>query len=541
MNRTRIGLLLLGIGCLAGLATLNAQESKPPNPPASSATATAPNVASPTFDDAVRLYRTGKFDAAIQEYQALENGPQAALAYAGITRAYLRKNDPQDAYAAAAKAVELAPDAPDTKVALGDIYFRQGKIIEADHEYVAVVNGGGKIARAYLGLARTSSANSYYHREKQMIDRAHALDPDDPEIALFWIATLPLSDRIKALGDFLAQDTNDGPEVRKLLKQQLVLLQGEASAPAHQCRMVSKVRSTQSDLKLLFDGPNRPRGYGLDIKLNGTSARLLLDTGAGGILVDRTIAEKAGVKQIVPTYVGGVGDNGLVAAFVGHADSIQVGEIEFQDCDIRVEDRNSVVGRDGLIGADVFSHFLVDLNLPDKKFQLSELPPRPGEPAGAASLESGLNPELRFYDRYVSPEMQEYSPIFRFGHTLLIPTMLNDSVSKLFVIDTGAAGNSVSPDAAREVTKVTRDPRLMVGGLSGAVKNVYRGDEITLTFANLKKHNQDIMAFDTKNISDSVGTEVSGFLGYPMLSILDMKIDYRDGLVFFAFDPKRYH
>jgi tetratricopeptide (TPR) repeat protein len=541
MNCTRIGLLLLGIGYLVGLPTLDAQESKPPNPPAAGATATVPNVANPTFDDAVRLYRTGKFDAAIQEYQSLENGPQAALAYAQITRVYLRKKDPQNAYAAAAKAVELAPEAPDTKVALGEIYFRQGKIFEADHEYVAAVNGGGKIARAYLGLARTSRVNSYYHREKQMIDRAHALDPADPEITLFWISTLALSDRIKALGDFLAQDTNDDPEVRKGLERQLVLLQGEPTTPVHQCRMVSKVSSTQGDLRLLYDTPSRPRGYGLDMKLNGTSARLVLDTGASGIIVDHKIAESAGVKEIVQTGLSGIGDNGPSAGYWGHADSIQIGEIEFQDCNVRVQGSGTITGRDGLIGTNVFGQFLVELDFPGKKFRLSPLPPRPDEPAETAGLESGSRPESRFRDRYIAPEMRDYTPVFLFGHLLLIPTLLNDSVSKLFVIDTGAFSNTISPDAAREVTKVSSDSRLVVRGISGTVKNVYRGDELTLTFAHLKQPNQDIVAFDTKNESDDTGTEVSGFLGFPMLSMLDIKIDYRDGLVFFAFDPKRFH
>jgi predicted aspartyl protease len=541
MNRSRIGPLFLGIGCLAALATLNAQESKPPNPPAAGATATAPNVANPTFDDALRLDRTGRFDAAIQEYRALENGPQAALAYAQITRVYLRKKDPQNAYAAAAKAVELAPDAPDTKLALGEIYFRQGKIIEADHEYVAVVNGGGKLARAYLGLARTSEANSYFHREKQMIDRAHALDPTDPEITRFWMRTLTLAERVKALSDYLAQDTSDDTNARKARALELAILQGQLSGPVQQCRMISKISSTQTELKELYDGPNRQFGYGLDVKLNGTSARLLLDTGASGILVDRKIAEKAGVQHIAQTTVQGYGDSGPVAGYVGHADSIQVGELEFQDCIVRVDDQNSVVGRDGLIGANVFASFLVDLDMPDKKIRLSELPPRPDEPTEAASLDSGSRPDLHYLDRYIAPEMRDYTPVFRFGHMLLIPTMLNDSVSKLFLIDTGAAMNTVSPDAAREVTKVSGDSRMTVKGLSGSVKNVYRGDELTLTFAHLRQQNQDIVAFDTKNQSDSVGTELSGGLGFPVLRMLDMKIDYRDGLVFFAFDPKRFH
>ena len=35
------------------------------------------------------------------------------------------------------------------------------------------------------------------------------------------------------------------------------------------------------------------------------------------------------------------------------------------------------------------------------------------------------------------------------------------------------------------------------------------------------------------------GTEISGILGFTMLRLLEIKIDYRDGLVDFHYDPKR--
>jgi hypothetical protein len=35
------------------------------------------------------------------------------------------------------------------------------------------------------------------------------------------------------------------------------------------------------------------------------------------------------------------------------------------------------------------------------------------------------------------------------------------------------------------------------------------------------------------------GTEVSGFLGFATLKVLEVKLDYRDGLVDFEYDPKR--
>jgi len=45
------------------------------------------------------------------------------------------------------------------------------------------------------------------------------------------------------------------------------------------------------------------------------------------------------------------------------------------------------------------------------------------------------------------------------------------------------------------------------------------------------------VAFGTSHISNSIGVEVSGTLGFAMLRLLDIKIDYRDGLVEFTYNP----
>jgi len=53
-----------------------------------------------------------------------------------------------------------------------------------------------------------------------------------------------------------------------------------------------------------------------------------------------------------------------------------------------------------------------------------------------------------------------------------------------------------------------------------------------------------MVAFDLSGMSDRTGTEISGILGFSMLVLLEMKIDYRDGLVDFIYDPKKvpfYH
>ncbi|MGB9067229.1 MAG: aspartyl protease family protein [Candidatus Acidiferrales bacterium] len=525
--------LAAALAILSAVCLVRAQSPRPGSPPAPAASN------GPSLQDAQHLYRSGKFDAAIQEYSQLESGPQAALAYAGITSVYLARKDPQDAYASAGKAMDLAPKSPEAQVAIGEALFRQGKIPEAETAFVAVINSGAQNARAYYGLARVSQTITYFRRMKTMIDKAHELDPNDRDITRMWMSTLTLGERIRALHEYLAQETDDA-EGRMAMERQLVSLQDTPTIPAHQCRITSQIQSTTTDLRPLLDSPTRLRGYGLDVKFNGTTGHLLLDTGAAGILIGQKLAEKAGVQHVVESSVKGIGDKGSAGAYVGHVDKIQVGDIEFQDCNVQVIDQNSVINSDGLIGAVEFSHFLVELDMPNRKMRLSQLPARPNEEPTQTSLGSVQAPAKtpRFYDRYVAPEMENYTRIFRIDHMLLIPTEMNRSVGKLFLIDTGSPMNMVAPEAAREVTKVGSDPSIRVKGISGEVKDVYSADKLTLAFANLRQENQDMISVDMKNMSDGAGTEISGTLGFTVLRMLDIKIDYRDALVWFGYNWK---
>jgi hypothetical protein len=97
----------------------------------------------------------------------------------------------------------------------------------------------------------------------------------------------------------------------------------------------------------------------------------------------------------------------------------------------------------------------------------------------------------------------------------------------------------MSPDAAREVTKVRSDENTFVKGISGNVKEVSRADKVTILFSHYRQENQNIVTFDLSNISRDAGTEVSGILGFDMLRLMEIKIDYRDGLVDFLYDKKR--
>jgi predicted aspartyl protease len=308
----------------------------------------------------------------------------------------------------------------------------------------------------------------------------------------------------------------------------------------------------------------------LNVKLNGRASRLEIDTGASGLLVTRSVAQHAGLKPFSQTEMSGIGDQGYKSGYTAYADSIHIGGLEFQNCEVQVMDsKDALEDVDGLIGMDVFSHFMVTLDYPMEKLLLGPLPPRPGEENVAPSLktseaedddsdaaEEPAKPASDSsapaqnaaphkpaahgpYDRYTAPEMKDYTQVYRVGHNLILPAALNGKQIRLFIMDTGAFATSISPQAAREVTKVHSDYSLHVKGISGEVEKVYSANEITFRFAQLSQKVNDVVAFDTSRISKDEGMEISGLIGATTLEQLTIHIDYRDGLVKFDYNPNR--
>ncbi len=532
------------------------QETKPS---ASAQSVSTQNEPAP-FKEAGDYFRKGSFDQAIAKYnEALKSGTQSPEAYTGIVRCYLRQDKVRDAAETLEKGLHAKPSDSGLKVAQGELLFRQGKIGEAEKTFVQVINAGDAPARAYLGLGRVSSAVAMYAREYRLIVRAHELDPGDQDIQKEWMGTLSRGDRIKSLESYLTQPTSDDADTRRNLSEYLEVLKARQAAPRGACRLVSDITATETELLPLLLDPSHLRGFGLPVTINGQKSKLLLDTGAGGITINRKLAARAGVQRLADVRIGGIGDKGDAKGYAAYADSIRIGSLEFRNCPVDVIDKRSVADEEGLVGADVFQRFLIELDFPGRKLRLSQLPARPGEPQVKPSLATdeddsgsesdpkpadvtgkGANPATapKHFDRFIGPEMSSYARVFRFSHMLLVPTKINDAPGKLFLIDSGAWNNMITPDAAREVTKVHGDSDTIIKGVSGSVKRVYETGTVVLEFGSLRQKNEDMVAFDLSNISRDVGTEVSGTLGFAMLNLLKIKLDYRDALVKFEFVPK---
>src|SRR5690348_2456750 len=171
-----------------------------PSPAQSSTEKPPTETAASLLAEGLQAYRIGRFDLALEKYAAaVKADPGSAEAHAGLARVYLKQEKIQDAYDSVTTGTQANPASPILRTALGEVYFRDGKIAEAEREFISAVNAGAKDPRAYLGLARIREAVSLYKSAKTMIDKAHALDPLDPDIQSFWIKTLSGPERIRQL------------------------------------------------------------------------------------------------------------------------------------------------------------------------------------------------------------------------------------------------------------------------------------------------------------------------------------------------------
>jgi len=520
-----------------------------------------------------QLYRSGKFADAAEQYQAvLKVDDTLVPAQSGLVHALLRQQKIDEASLQAGKALAAQPNSAALLAAMGDVQFRLAEMSEAENSYLKALNVDPKELHAYLGLARLHNAFSLRRRAYDELKAAYMLAPDNPDVQRLWFDRLGRRERIAAIEAYLSSAHSDDPEETEYLQHYLAFLKATVDQPIHACKLVSKIEQTDTKLERMLRDPRHISGYGLTVKMNDRNSKLLLDTGASGILIGRKSAEKAGLKRISELRYYGIGDKGTQGGYLALADHIRIGELEFADCLVRVADRTSLADEDGLLGADVFSSYLIDIDFPDEKLRLSPLPKRPDDAIAPTALntegESRSNPDDKTEgasdqkaesagdaskaantappaprlprDRYVAPEMKGWAPVFRFGHELLIATLVNNSKPMLFLIDTGSGVNLLSTRAGREVTKISSDPNIHVKGLSGTVNDVYRADNATLQFGRFVQKNQNVVTVDLSKFSKHTGTEISGVLGFQLLRMLQVKIDYRDGLVDFVYDAKRW-
>ncbi len=481
----------------------------------------------PLTEEQLALIRGDLAQAETLYRQKAAQQPKNYELTAGLIRTLLAEQKVDEADSTLTAALAKAPKSVELLTAQAEVEYRQGVPWEMEKTLELAQQVDVCYPRVHLVDAKFMRLNSYYATALKEIKVAHQLDPYDPDIRRMWVRTLPVNQRIEELKAYLASKDTDVDSLRRA-QVELAVLENRADNQSSSCHLASPVGATEIPFTPIMIDAERVRGWGLDVYFNDHKSRLQVDTGASGLYVSRLVAEHAGLKPITRTEANGIGSKGAQGGYIAYADSIKIGGLEFKNCLVEVSDRRSVVDTDGLIGMDVFSDFLVTLDFPWHKMTVGPLPPYPGTAAAAPSLntQEGSAPDDSSvsaapasaapaknapvaatgpHDRYVAPEMQKWTTVYRIGHDMIVPTALNNKRMRLFIIDTGAQSTSISPSAAREVTKVSHDSMRTVKGISGNVAEVYSGDRIVFRFAHLQQEKDGVLAFDTSSISKNRG------------------------------------
>jgi tetratricopeptide (TPR) repeat protein len=451
-------------------------------------------------------FRQGDFHGAVTQFRQITDSHPNAAAYAGLVQSLLKLDDVKAADESSQKALTTFPESPAVLAARGDVYFRRGLIPEAQDEYKTALKLDDKCARAWLGQGKVDAVFARREQAKAAVTKARELDPDDGDALYEWAIRQPYPENVAALEKHLTEFHNDDETERheREYKEFIKALAGRRVwVPARE------IDRTEIKLETLTIGASMVRrGYGVRVRLNDrATVTLLLDTGSSGIIITRKLAEKIGARKLSEQSLEGVGKGATNVGYKAWIDKVVIGDLEFHDCFVQTTP-HEIAQADGTIGTDVFTKYLVTLDFPGRKLRLEPLP---------ASSQS---------------EPDAFTQAYNFGHFLLIPTDIGKKATGLFVVDSGANANTISPELAKSVP----DMRLFnspVSGASGQTNSAFIADDATLRFAKVQKRGERISTVDLQSVSKDLGVEISGQLGFSAMEEMKLLINYRDGLVAF--------
>jgi tetratricopeptide (TPR) repeat protein len=457
-----------------------------------------------SLPDARQLFKQGKFREAAAGYRALIEKGATAEAYSGLVQSLLKLDDVKVADESSKQALAAFTRSAIVHAARGDVYFRQGLIPQAEDEYDAALKIDDRCARGWLGKGKVDAVFARRSEARTAIAKAHDLDPDDGDALYEWALRQPYPYNVAALEKHLAEFRND-EETERHEREYTEFI--KALAGRNVWIPAREVERTEIKLELLTIGPTMAhRGYGVRVRLNDrATVTLLLDTGSSGVIITSKLAEKIGATKLSEQSLEGVGKSGAAAGYKAWVDKVVIGDLEFHDCFVHASPRE-IAQVDGTIGTDVFEKYLVTADFPGRKLRLEPLPPAASNGAGALSQ------------------------AFNFGHLLLLPTEIGKKASGLFVLDTGANANTITPELAKSLPEM-RLINSPVSGASGVVNSVFMADDATLRFAGVRKTGERISTVDLHSVSKDLGVEISGQIGFSALEEMRVVINYRSGQV----------
>jgi predicted aspartyl protease len=258
-------------------------------------------------------------------------------------------------------------------------------------------------------------------------------------------------------------------------------------------------------------------GLLVSARINGSRPlRLLLDTGARGIVIGAHAARNLALETIVASRLGGFGDTGASESRVALARSVVFGDLAFEECLIEVSEHRLTSGADGVLGADIFGLFKIGVDAGAGNLQLTPFDDQTAAPADRASMNRA----------------QPSIDAIGMRHLLLVKASVEGGKEGLFLVDTGAAFTVVSREHLPPTLPLGTPVELQ--GAQGLLTGAARLGPLAFRLGGITVADRAPLAMDLAPISQLEGIDIAGILGYSTLSKSPFTIDLRHGIVEFA-------
>lgn len=251
--------------------------------------------------------------------------------------------------------------------------------------------------------------------------------------------------------------------------------------------------------------PTRSAGLVIKARINGGPVlRLLLDSGAQYVMLERKVAAKSGCSGGTDLDLIGAGATAAAVVKTQRAQTVQVGDLTFRDVPVLVENRALADGIQGVLPLSLFAEFLIRLDIPGKNLDLLTYAPESEEPAGALQSVSS-------------------------NRVLFLRGTVNERAEGYFLLDTGAAYSAISRKLARElkISESLADRIPLQGGTTSLEAPLLRG-AVRLRLGSQEIAAEPVVAVDLSIASRFHGLEIQGLVGYPALSNSVVTVSYRE-------------
>jgi hypothetical protein len=269
---------------------------------------------------------------------------------------------------------------------------------------------------------------------------------------------------------------------------------------------LSPNRSYAIKLTAFAKPPSPSAGLLLKVRIDGgPPLRLLLDSGADSIVLDKRAAAKSGHNARGALDLVGAGSK-LKEAGTDMAAKVEIGDLTLRNCDLIIVPGKVLDGVDGIIPLSLFAGFLVRLDMPDKTLYLQ---PYRDTPAGGRAL-----------------------PVRASRQLLFVKATINGLREGYMLLDTGAFYTALSEEAARGlgVSGLFASPLPLQGG-AGAVEARLLSSSVHFRLGSRVIKTSQVVIAPLDQLERHHQMEIAGVLGYPALRDSVLTVNYRDGVV----------